>query len=81
MILTCGCDVTTTDPARIVRACEQHGRISLRDHFAGLALAGSLAGTPGPHLTPSRLASECYAHADAMLMLTLRLGVSGNVDE
>ncbi|WP_202033328.1 hypothetical protein [Rhizobium rhizogenes] len=41
--------------------------MSLRDWFAGQALAGSLAGEPGSHLIPERLAPDCYAFADAMI--------------
>jgi len=41
--------------------------MSLRDWFAGQALAGSLAGEPGSHLIPERLAPDCYALADAMI--------------
>lgn len=41
--------------------------MSLRDWFAGKALAGSLAGEPGSHLVPERLARDCYAFADAMI--------------
>jgi hypothetical protein len=40
---------------------------SLRDWFAGNALSGSLAGEPGSHLVPERLATDCYAFADAMI--------------
>ena len=41
--------------------------MSLRDWLAGMAMAGSLGGTPGTHLTPDVLARDSYAHADAML--------------
>ncbi len=41
--------------------------MSLRDWFAGQALAGSLAGEPGSHLIAERLAPDCYAFADAMI--------------
>lgn len=42
----------------------------LRDHFAGLALAGRMqqddTGLSVPHVLP-RIAAECYLIADAML--------------
>ena len=41
--------------------------ITLRQHFAGLAMAGSLGGEPGSHLVPANLARESVAHADALL--------------
>lgn len=75
MVLTCGCEVTVSAPARIERACEQHGHISLRDHFAGQAI---MAAHVFAHVSESRLLTarakrladlaECaYAIADAML--------------
>lgn len=42
--------------------------MSLRDWFAGQAMSGALAGEPGSHLIPERLAKESYAFADAMLV-------------
>ena len=51
---------------RTYDAYEQEG-MSLRDWFAGMAMAGSLGGVPGGHLSPENLARESYAHADAML--------------
>lgn len=71
MVLTCGCEVTITAPAKIARACEQHGRLSLRDHFAGQALSsiltspfqlGSEAGN-----SPEKAAAWAYEFADAMM--------------
>lgn len=44
-----------------------HPGMSLRDWFAGQALAGHLAGEPGSHLLPERLAPACYDYADAMI--------------
>jgi hypothetical protein len=41
--------------------------MSLRDWFAGQALAGMLAGEPGAHLATPRIGIEAYAVADAML--------------
>lgn len=43
------------------------GGMPLRDYFAAKAMAGSLAGEPGPHLVPHTLARDSYAMADAML--------------
>ncbi|MBD9540149.1 Arc family DNA-binding protein [Ensifer sp. ENS04] len=40
---------------------------TLRDKFAGQAMFGALAGEPGSHLTPERLAKDSYEFADAML--------------
>lgn len=45
----------------------QHPGMTLRDWFAGQAMAGMLSGTPGPHLIPDRLSKESYEHADAMI--------------
>lgn len=73
MVLTCGCEVTTTDPARITRACEQHGRVSLRDHFAGQAMqfVGDHDYDPFTRgfvdKSADQLAQRCYELADAML--------------
>ncbi|MBB6299886.1 hypothetical protein [Rhizobium leucaenae] len=41
--------------------------MSLRDYAAIKAMAGALAGEPGSHLEPARLAHDSYAYADAML--------------
>lgn len=41
--------------------------MTLRDYFAGQALAGCLAGEAGPHLNPNKLGPYSYAYADAML--------------
>lgn len=41
--------------------------MTLRDYFAGKALAGALAGEPGPHLTPERVTRDSYAIADLMI--------------
>lgn len=69
MTLTCGCEVTVTAPARIERACEQHGRINLRDHFAGQALAGMHARDTydAGQDSPEKRARLAYLDADAML--------------
>lgn len=68
MFLTCGCEVTTTAPAHIDRPCEQHGRISLRDHFAGHALAALVEQYYQHPLTFSEVVTEkAYEYADAML--------------
>lgn len=45
----------------------EHSGMSLRDHFAGLAMAGALGGPPGSHLVPTRLAYDSYEIADAMI--------------
>lgn len=72
MILTCGCEVSAVAPARIIHACEQHGRISLRDHFAAKALPAALtAFYDVKHGQPwddhDDLAEHIYNVADAML--------------
>ena len=76
MTLTCGCEVTVTAPARIERVCDQHGRISLRDHFAGQALQGMTDNPPfierlvqahGPDSVEENMARVAYKVADAML--------------
>lgn len=60
---------------RVVAAHEPG--MSLRDWFAGQALQGYLAGrNNSPHETPSRyeasrVACDCYAYADAMLVARL----------
>ena len=42
--------------------------MTLRDYFAGQALAGLCAyGIPGEHHTPEATAEDAYAYADAML--------------
>lgn len=43
--------------------------MSLRDWFAGQALAGMLAGVPGSHLIPTadKLGKEAYEAADALI--------------
>lgn len=41
--------------------------MSLRDWFAGKALAGMCAGEPGSHLIPKNAAHEAYLYADAMM--------------
>lgn len=43
--------------------------MTLRDWFAGQALAGMLAGVPGTHLIPTaeKLGKEAYDAADAMI--------------
>ena len=43
------------------------GGMSLRDWFAGQALAGMLGGEPGSHLMFSTAAAGAYEYADAML--------------
>ena len=68
MTLTCGCEVTVTAPARITRVCEQHGRISLRDHFAGQALASmTVVNQDGRSLDHGQVAERAYEYADAMI--------------
>lgn len=65
MILTCGCDVSEVKE-QIRRACQVHGGISLRDHFAGQALVGLYANrlvAPQPKLD----AEFAYLIADEML--------------
>ena len=42
-------------------------RMSLRDWFAGQALAGMLAHGDAAHLTYLELASDAYDHADALI--------------
>jgi hypothetical protein len=45
-----------------------HDGMTLRDYFAGQALAGLCAyGIPGEHHTPEATAEDAYAYADAML--------------
>ena len=44
-----------------------HAGITLRQHFAGLAMRGALGGAPGSHLMPAQLAADSVAYADAML--------------
>ena len=46
---------------------ERRSGLTMRDYFAAQAMAGSLGGVPGTHLSPDNLARESYAHADAML--------------
>ena len=41
--------------------------ITLRQHFAGLAMQGALGGAPGSHLMPAQLAADSVAYADALL--------------
>jgi hypothetical protein len=41
--------------------------MSLRDWFAGQALAGMCGGEPGAHLIPDAAAFGAYEYADAML--------------
>jgi hypothetical protein len=48
-------------------AVDPHPGITLRQHYAGLAMAGALGGAPGNHLVPAQLARESVAHADALL--------------
>lgn len=49
--------------------------MSLRDWFAGQALAGICGdGIPGSHHQPERTASEAYAYADAMLSARQKQG-------
>lgn len=44
------------------------GGMSLRDYFAGQALAGICGdGIPGSHHSPKATAHDAYAYADAML--------------
>ena len=54
-----------------VNAWGEHGQIlggiTLRQHYAGLAMAGALGGTPGSHLQPKQLALDSVAYADALL--------------
>jgi len=47
-------------------AVYRHG-MSLRDWFAGQALAGICASGPGTQWTDARIASAAYAMADAMI--------------
>lgn len=68
MMLTCGCEVLVTNPARMERACEQHGQISLRDHFAGQALVGLLSQpADAANLQAYDAARWAYWVADAMI--------------
>lgn len=74
MTLTCGCEVTLTDPARITKACDRHSPIGLRDHFAGQALAGiasrmnsELVARYMADMHDGREAGVAYKLADAML--------------
>lgn len=76
MVLTCGCEVTATEPARIVAPCVQHGRIGLRDHFAAQALNGIMTregwiGYIGDKKHRAHVlnvyVTDAYALADAML--------------
>lgn len=41
--------------------------MTLRDYFAGQALAGVVAGSAGLIITPEQFAEQSYALADAML--------------
>ena len=41
--------------------------MTLRDYFAGQALAGICASVPGNHHVPANAAREAYEFADAML--------------
>ena len=44
-----------------------HPGMSLRDHFAGLAMQGKLACGLWSHLAPEQMASTAYQIADAMI--------------
>jgi len=44
-----------------------HLGMSLRDYFAGQALAGMMANKHALNWTISEVAADCYFHADAML--------------
>lgn len=41
--------------------------LTKREFFAAMAMQGSLAGEPGPHLQSNQLARESVVHADALL--------------
>jgi hypothetical protein len=41
--------------------------MTLRDYFAGQALAGMMANKHALNWTTSEVAADCYFHADAML--------------
>jgi hypothetical protein len=45
----------------------QHYGMTMRDYFAGQALAGICASGPSEHWTDIHIASETYRIADAML--------------
>ena len=56
------------DPRNFAMAEAVHDGMTLRDYFAGQALAGLCAyGIPGEHHTPEATAEDAYAYADAML--------------
>ncbi len=44
-----------------------HGGMSLRDWFAGQALAGMMAHKDSSKWTRNEVAGDCYAYADAMI--------------
>ena len=63
-------DKKTGGPAFPVKKWREEGHyegMSLRDWFAGMALQGSLAGTPDSICTIDEYANEAYQYADAML--------------
>ena len=46
---------------------EDYSGMSMRDHFAGLAMQGMLACGLWSHLAPDQMASVAYQRADSML--------------
>lgn len=63
------CAFPTPTEFRSDGALISHGSPGLtkRELFAAMAMQGSLAGEPGPHLQSNQLARESVAHADALL--------------
>lgn len=45
----------------------QYTGLTIREHFAAMAMMGYLGGVPGGHLVPPNLARESVAQADALL--------------
>lgn len=60
-------DVTLEDGRRAARVYDANPGMSLRDWFAGQALAGLLANPNYGAPTPKQDASQAYQSADAML--------------
>lgn len=55
-------------PNQAMKAIDSHAGMTLRDYFAGQALAGICGdGLPGNHHLPAETAHDAYAYADAML--------------
>lgn len=51
----------------VPRGDDEALNLTIREHFAAMAMAGALGGVPGPHLVPEVLARESVEKADALI--------------